>query len=524
MAEDRRTIMQKLYDTNSAMYVLGYVMEQPRILRGEKYYLSVNDFVKPVHQVIFGAAYNLAQSGAESLQPQDIDFYLAQYNEQYKIFSDNQGLNLVTQLNESNFGRDEAQFNLHYERLKKFTVLRDLERSGVDTTVIYDRNADFFDQEKEMRKLEEMTLTGIIDQFRVRLANIEKVNINKTDQYFQNASMGLRELVKTFKENPDVGSALEGDLMNYITRGARPGKLYLISAPSGGGKSRTMVSNACRMAFPRIENGKVVMGDLQKVLYIATEQLPDEIQTMILAYVSGVNEENILRGNLSPVEESLIEQAIQIIERYEDNFLIDVLPSLSLSELRIKIIEPILNKGVESIFFDYIFIPTDEEGTMMRRDLRADQLLMLSSNALKEIAAMYNVFIMTATQVNGTWEGKFVRNQNMIRDSKAIADKVDVGMVAVRCMDDEYMQVETYFKQLGLAKPNMVIDIYKNRRGSLTGVKLFRYFDYGTCRSKDLLVTTQNFKIDNIHIEQLKYDERIIDLLDFLSGGNVNNE
>jgi low affinity Fe/Cu permease len=149
---------------------------------------------------------------------------------------------------------------------------------------------------------------------------------------------------------------------------------------------------------------------------------------------------------------------------------------------------------------------------------------MLSSNALKEIAAMYNVFIMTATQVNGTWEGKFVRNQNMIRDSKAIADKVDVGMVAVRCMDDEYMQVETYFKQLGLEKPNMVIDIYKNRRGSLTGVKLFRYFDYGTCRSRDLLVTTQNFKIDNLHVEQLKYDERIIDLLDFLSGGNVGNE
>lgn len=110
----------------------------------------------------------------------------------------------------------------------------------------------------------------------------------------------------------------------------------------------------------------------------------------------------------------------------------------------------------------------------------------------------------------------------MIRDSKAIADKVDIGMIGVRCMDDEYLNVETYFQQLGLEKPNQVIDIYKNRRGSLTNVKIFRSFDYGTCRAKDLLVTTQSFKIDNINVGQVNYSKRIIDVMDFLTGGSDN--
>ena len=35
MMEDRRSVQQKLYDSNAAMYVLGYVMEQPASLRGE---------------------------------------------------------------------------------------------------------------------------------------------------------------------------------------------------------------------------------------------------------------------------------------------------------------------------------------------------------------------------------------------------------------------------------------------------------------------------------------------------------
>ena len=93
--EDKRSVQQKLYDSNAAMYVLGYVMEHPAALRGEKYYLTTNDFVKTGHQIIFSAIYNLAQQGAERIFPQDVDLYLAQYAEQYSIYTEGGGLNFL---------------------------------------------------------------------------------------------------------------------------------------------------------------------------------------------------------------------------------------------------------------------------------------------------------------------------------------------------------------------------------------------------------------------------------------------
>ena len=53
---------------------------------------------------------------------------------------------------------------------------------------------------------------------------------------------------------------------------------------------------------------------------------------------------------------------------------------------------------------------------------------------------------------------------------------------------------EIVAKRLDLPKPNVVLDLYKNRRGKLTGVKIFRYFDYGTCRTQDLYMTDTSYR------------------------------
>ena len=156
----------------------------------EKYFLTTNDFVKAGHQIIFGALYNLAQQGAEQIFPQDVDLYVAQYVEQYNIYTQDNGLNFLMQLEKNNFGRDEAQFQLHYEKMKKFTILRDLERAGFDTKAVYNRDVDFLSIEEEVVKLNKLSLTEIIDRFRVKLVKIEKGNINKSDQYFQTAAKG----------------------------------------------------------------------------------------------------------------------------------------------------------------------------------------------------------------------------------------------------------------------------------------------------------------------------------------------
>ena len=69
--------------------------------------------------------------------------------------------------------------------------------------------------------------------------------------------------------------------------------------------------------------------------------------------------------------------------------------------------------------------------------------------------------------------------------------------------------------------PNIVMDIYKNRRGELNCVKIFRYFDYGTCRCKDLFITDASYQGIK-DIGQLKFAQRKVDFLDLKTGGIIS--
>lgn len=88
-------------------------------------------------------------------------------------------------------------------------------------------------------------------------------------------------------------------------------------------------------------------------------------------------------------------------------------------------------------------------------------------------------------------------------------------MIGVRAPEEEINPVKEYCQQLNLTIPNIVIDIYKNRRGELCDIKIFRYFDYGTCRVKDIVATTNaTYKIiDNI--PPLVYDTICEDLTQY---------
>lgn len=510
-----------LFDTNVAMYVLGYLMNEPQTLHRENCLLTLNDFPKPLYQTVFGAINNLASQGATRVYPQDVDLYLGQYSEQYKIFSDGQGLEFLKNLQAMELN-DEPQFYVHYEKLKKFTVLRDLEKQNIDTTEFYDPS-DLFKLESESRKLDEITIPQILDRIRLKLAKIEKVNFNKDGNYFQSAADGIFELIHRLKQEPDIGAPLEGKILNYACRGARLGKMYLYSAGSGNGKTRFFIDQACYRAYPRIEKGQVIIpSELGKVYYVATEQEPEEIQKMILACISGVNQSKINNMNLlSKEEEECIVLAARIMEQYRDNFFIDRVPEPSIGKVRTAIIEKILDRDIDMVVYDYIAIPDDDEGMAAKRQLRSDQVLLQFSNTLKEIAVSYNVFMLTGTQITGgDISKKMVRGFADIRDGKSIADKADFCMIGCFVTDEEYKFIETYCKELGIEQPNYVLDIYKNRDGEMTNCKIYRHFDLGTLRAYDLLATTQSFRLLNNYGE-IKYgSQEVVDMVDFLTRGD----
>lgn len=84
--------------------------------------------------------------------------------------------------------------------------------------------------------------------------------------------------------------------------------------------------------------------------------------------------------------------------------------------------------------------------------------------------------------------------------SKAIADKVDLGMVMLPVSEADKLGIEQIVaKNHGfLPEPNLVYHVYKNRRGKLNHVRVFVYFDYSTCRTTDLFVTDNKYNLIDV--------------------------
>jgi replicative DNA helicase len=512
-----------LTDSAANLYVLGQLMHRPLIIDDEKHILAVNDFSQPLQQIIFAAIYNMEKTGAAEITPPVLDLYLKGLPDQYQYYTTNHGLQVVTDCYNLITGDkyDEGSFDLFYNRVKKFSILRDLRANGFDVKPFYDTDKSILDRNEEDEKLDNTKIEDIPNRIRQILVEIEDRHVGKNEALSQDVGKGIRKLTEELEENPEIGLPLEGDILNFGIRGARLGKLYVYSAPSGAGKTRTLVGNACSISLPWIDNNnKIHVRDkFQKVLFVPTEMTVDEIQTLVLSYVSGVNEEHILLGQYTSDERVRLEMGIKILEKFGGNFIVECMPDPSRAEVRAKIAKYIIQDGIQYIFYDYIFSSPGLLEEFRDLDIREDVVLMMMSNTLKELAATYQVFIETATQLNGGWEKPGPRNQNLIRGSKAIVDKVDIGIIGVRLQEDEKEEVKDIIKGHGDSpEPNLVLDVYKNRRGSMSAIKIFRRFDYGTCHAKDLFVTDDTYhpweNQNGLKMGVVKYNEKLVNTID----------
>lgn len=217
--------MSALFDRNAAMVVVAKLLNDPTIVHDtDNFRLTVNDFDTEFYKIVFGAIYNLAVDGAETLSPKDIDLYIGQYSKQYQVYKAEEGYEFLQSA--QTYGRDIdiSTFSKFYDRIKKFTVLRDLEAAGIDTKKFYNPNVDFTKITKENEKLNELTVDKIIEEVKGRVNKVEDVYISKQKASSQQAAEGLAALYEDLKSNPEIGIPLDGDILNYVVRGARFGK------------------------------------------------------------------------------------------------------------------------------------------------------------------------------------------------------------------------------------------------------------------------------------------------------------
>ena len=166
-------------------------------------------------------------------------------------------------------------------------------------------------------------------------------------------------------------------------------------------------------------------------------------------------------------------------------------------------------KDVTYVFHDYIHTSLKilEEITKKagKVALREDNILFMLSARLKDICVKYNVFMMSATQLNGDYQDAKTPDQNLLRGAKAIADKIDYGSILLPVKDVDLASLENVLsKNPNFETPTIKLSIYKNRRGRYKSVILWCKADLGTCRIQPMFLT--DFLYELQPIENIKVD------------------
>lgn len=513
-----------LDEKNITLQIFGNLLKNSSILdRTDKYFLTANDFSSSFERRLFAIILTLHSQGARSIGINDIENYLKDIPSTYAVWEKEHGLDYLQDAEDLS---DEGNFDYYYNKLKKINLLKSLKRAGYDISEFYIEDPLNPKYQEVNAHFEEVSTTDITNSFRKKLNRIEnEVGINQENKV-SHANDGARQLVESLKLAPDTGPRLQGKFFNTIVRGARKGKFFLRSAASGQGKTRRAVGDACFLSYPIRYNLQTQDwdwdGGTEKSLIIVTEQEEDEIQTMILSYLSGVNEDNILFSNYEDGEEERIQKALQIMDVYQDNLRICRMPNPNIEQIQQIIRSEVLENGIDFIFYDYIFLNPALLNEFRDLKMADHQVLGMMSAALKDLAVELNVFIFSSTQLNAQGEDntKSIKNESAIRGSRAIVDKVDMGCIVNRPTEEDLRIVEGLCSKI----PNSVTDVYKMRRGRYTQVRIWSYVDLGTCRVEDLLVT--DGKLNPVKIGNLKqeYPEDRWDILEMVKKLNSDEE
>ena len=343
----------KYVDTTAIMQVIGCVFNTPQLLDfTDKYTITDEDFPDEFHRTVFGAIYKIHGLGAQHVGLENIADFFKDRPKSAAIYKTGDGEKWLLNVSDK---ANQLSFDYYYGRLKKMTLLRAYDSCGIDVSDIYDPDNILDVKKKQLQEdiLDNSTLEEIAAKVDKKIDDIKMKFVDESFGEAQQAGNGILELIDKFKESPEVGVPLYGPLINTVTRGARLKKFYLRSAATGVGKTRSMIADCCYIGCNRIYDesfGWIKTGAAQPCLYITTEQELEEVQTMMLAFLSNVQEDHILNGKYDGDEEDRVREAAGILKN--SPIYVEEMPDFSLQD-----VENTIKKNIRDHDVKYVFNP-----------------------------------------------------------------------------------------------------------------------------------------------------------------------
>ena len=511
---------------NTEQLIIGSLMHEPKLLlQTDRYQITSSDFENPVYRYIFWAIENLAPGATNELTPYEIEKWMFNSPSAKAIYESRNGRQALVDCEAVPVG----SFDGLYSSFKKENLIHDLSsKMKIDTSDLYVETPVTEYEKKVDEVFANSTTQDIIDRIDKEFTQLKSKYILNDTSESQTLFEGMEDMLADLEVNPEIGLPLQGKIFNHAVSGAIKGRFYLRSGQSGLGKTRSLMADACNLAFPVMYSWDQMKwmqsGCCEKVMIIITEQNFDEVRKMALAYLTGINESKIKRGLCNEKEKAVIAQALSVFKYYEDNFRVIRVPSPSISLIKQLVREQVMLYNIEYVFYDYIFVSPSLLSEFKGVNLRNDEILLMFSDALKQLAVELDVFVMSSTQVNANADNnKDIRNEASIAGSRAVINKADVGCIMARPTKDE-LEIIGKVNDSGWV-PNIVTDIYKLRGGENTQIRIWSMMDLGTLRKSDLFVTNSRLDIVDIGYEKIEYElveedyNRLMDLLDELNEG-----
>ncbi|WP_431786071.1 hypothetical protein [Paenibacillus lactis] len=408
----------------SETMLIGCLYKEPDILLDYGELIKSNyDFNQPTNKFLYDSIFTLYnQHAGTEINEVKINIYMNSDQTRKSEYERIKGYKYIDRLMKL---VDTNDFPVYYEKLKKYSLLREFERKGFPVQKLLTRK-DF----------DRLTSEQIIKGMEYQINTIGTVIGGVQDSVILGKNMTQK--IQQWKVKPDVGLPVPFEIINTLIRGLRGKKFNLFGMHSGCGKSRTTSKIACYLG--------IKLGI--PVLVAANEQDEEEWDAMVISCVVnnpefgfdiamkrkgifGIDETKIVTGALTPDEEEIVNEAAQYIE---ENSKIHFLELDNFDELTLKRqIKRHQLKGCKLIIYDTMKAPDHDWMSFVK-----------TADMLKEMAKELNLPLWSTFQLTDDSLFNEILTSQAIANGKHIKHVADSLMMSRPLFNEEYVKYMIY--------------------------------------------------------------------------------
>jgi len=325
------------FDISNEYLIIGCFYSEPDLyVEYGKSIRSKYDFFDDSTKFLYDSFELYYKSFSQQISEEKLNAFMIKENDRKKKYMQLEGWKTISKaINMC----DIADFENYYDTLKKYSLIRELDKKGFPIQRLLDHP-----------KFDKIKSNQIIQSMRGNLDKIQTVIGGKSETTIVGKDM--REQVKKWREEPAVGIPLPFEVQSFLFRGWRKGKLIVDGMLSNEGKSRKLSLVA---SYTSLILGKpiLVMVNEMSEEDMKAAMLTTVCNNPIFGFELNVPERNIVTGKYDSEEQ--FESVMEVAEYFEEHTKIyfqDMASSYSDDDIDFQCRKHVLGLGVEYVFYD----------------------------------------------------------------------------------------------------------------------------------------------------------------------------